>query len=105
MEVDLVSETGKGSRNWTPAEIDELLKTGKVTGYEGQHMKSATAFPDFAGDPNNIQFLKGRTKYGLDWVNEHFDAHDGSWTNPTNWYYDPETGLKIDFGDGPPYKP
>lgn len=35
-------------------------KNGKVKGYEGQHMKSAKAYPDYAGDSDNIQFLKGR---------------------------------------------
>ena len=39
-----------------PAEKLELLQTGKVKGYEGQHMKSANEYPDFAGEPDNIQF-------------------------------------------------
>lgn len=51
------------------------MTTGKVKGYEGQHMKSAEAYPDKAGDPNNIQFLKGRN---MD-VNEHLDAHGGNY--------------------------
>ena len=92
-EVELVKGTGKGTRNWTQTEIDELLINGKVSGYEGQHMKSATAYPDYAGNPDNIQFLKGRGDYGNDWVNEHLDAHKGSWRNPTNWHYDPEGNI------------
>lgn len=82
-------------REWTEVEKQELLTTGKVKGYEGQHMKSAEAYPDQAGDPNNIQFLKGRN---MD-VNEHLDAHGGNYNNPTNGYYDPQTGKFIEFDD------
>jgi len=94
-EKELVETTGKGTREWTEAETQELLTTGKVKGYEGQHMKSAEAYPDQAGDPNNIQFLKGRN---MD-VNEHLDAHGGNYKNPTNGYYDPQTGKFIEFDD------
>ena len=104
-EVELVKETGKGTRNWTQAEMDELLANGKVSGYEGQHMKSATAYPDYAGDPDNIQFLKGRGNYGDNWVNEHLDAHGGNWSNPTNWHYDPEGSVFTEFGEHPPFIP
>ncbi|WP_121616337.1 T7SS effector LXG polymorphic toxin [Virgibacillus halodenitrificans] len=99
-ERELVEKTGRGSRDWTPDELDQLLTTGKVRGYEGQHMKSANEYPDFAGDPDNIQFLKGRT---MD-KNEHLDAHEGNYKNPTNGYYHPNTGVKIDFGDKAPWK-
>ncbi|WP_237179233.1 hypothetical protein [Paenibacillus sp. MMS18-CY102] len=98
-EKELVETTGKGSRDWTPEEKQELLQTGKVKGYEGQHMKSASEYPDFAGDPDNIQFLKGRN---MD-VNEHLDAHGGNYHNPTNGYYDPRTGKMIEFGDETPW--
>jgi hypothetical protein len=63
-------------------------------------MKSATEYPDFAGDPDNIQFLKGRN---MD-VNEHINAHGGNYHNPTNGYYDPKTGKKVDFGDSVPWE-
>lgn len=76
------------------------MSNGKVKGYEGQHMKSAEAYPDFAGDPDNIQFLKGRNMS----VNEHLDAHGGSYRNPTNGYYDPNSGNFIEFGDSVPWK-
>ena len=98
-EKELVQRTGVGSRDWTPDEIQELINTGKVKGYEGQHMKSAKQYPEYAGNPNNIQFLKGRN---MD-VNEHLDAHMGNYQNPTNWYYDPNTGVYIDFGDNVPW--
>jgi hypothetical protein len=99
-EKELVQKTGKGTRGWTPEEIQELLKTGKVKGYEGQHMKSANEYLDFTGDPDNIQFLKGRN---MD-VNEHLDAHGGNYHNPTNGYYDPKRGSMTEFGDNVPWK-
>ena len=99
-EKELVTKTGRGTRDWMSEEIQELMSTGKVKGYEGQHMKSAEAYPDFAGDPNNIQFLKGRKME----VNEHLDAHGGSYRNPTNGYYDPNSGNFIEFGDFVPWE-
>jgi hypothetical protein len=79
-EVELVAATGKGTRNWTDLEIEELLTTGKVKGYEGHHMKSVKGYPDLAGDPLNIQFLTRK---------EHFAAHNGNWSNITHGRYVP----------------
>ena len=56
-------------------------------------MKSAAEYPEYQGDPDNIQFLTR---------NEHLAAHKGSWQNPTNWYYNPETKEFIDFGENKP---
>ena len=53
-------------------------------------MKSAEMYPEYQGDPGNIQFLTRA---------EHLEAHDGSWQNPTNWYYNPVTKEKFDFGE------
>lgn len=55
-------------------------------------MKSAEKYPEYQGEPGNIQFLTRA---------EHLEAHDGSWQNPTNWYFNPVTKEKLDFGDGP----
>lgn len=55
-------------------------------------MKSAEMYPEYQGDPGNIQFLTRA---------EHLEAHDGNWQNPTNWYFNPVTKEKNDFGDGP----
>lgn len=95
-EVELVKE-GRGTREWTPEQQKDILEKGRAyddsgKAFEGQHMKSAAEYPEFQGDPGNIQFLT-RT--------EHLEAHDGNWKNPTNWYYNPVTKEKIDFGDGP----
>ena len=79
-EVALVESTGKGTRNWTTNEIDELLNTGKVKGYVGHHMKSVKGYPELAGDPLNIQFLTRK---------EHLLAHGGNWRNITHGRYIP----------------
>ena len=96
-ERELVKE-GKGTRDWTEEQQKDILDPEKGKAYddkgrafEGQHMRSVAEYPEYQGDPNNIQFL---TK------DEHLEAHKGSWQNPTNWYYDPITKEFIDFGDG-----
>lgn len=97
-EFNLVSE-GKGTRDWTEKQQMDILDPNKGKAYddegrafEGQHMKSAEMYPEYQGDPNNIQFLTR---------SEHLEAHNGSWQNPTNWYFNPVTKEKINFGDGP----
>ena len=86
---------GKGIRDWTPEQQKDILERGKAyddkgRAFEGQHMKSVEKYPEYQSDPDNIQFL---TK------EEHLEAHQGSWKNPTNWYYDPVTKEITDFGD------
>ena len=93
-EQELVQE-GKGTREWTPKQQKDILEKGKAYdddgfAFQGQHMKSAEIYPEYQGHPGNIQFLT-RT--------EHLEAHNGNWRNPTNWYYDPLTKEKFDFGD------
>ena len=85
-EQKLVQE-GKGTREWTPEQQRQILEIGKALdddgeAFEGHHMKNVKNHPDYAGDPENIQFL---TKV------EHKEAHKGSFNNSTNWYYNPET--------------
>ena len=53
-------------------------------------MKSVESYPEYQGNPDNIQFLTR---------SEHLAAHDGSWLNPTNWYYDPITKEKTVFAE------
>lgn len=95
-ELELVQE-GKGTREWTPEQQKDILEKGRAydengKAFEGQHMKSAEMYPEYQGEPGNIQFLTRA---------EHLEAHDGNWQNPTNWYYNPVTKEKFDFGDGP----
>ncbi len=87
---------GKGTRDWTPEQQQSILDLGKAydedgKAFIGHHMKSAEAYPEYQGDPENIQFLS---------YQEHLKAHDGNWRTPSNWYYDPVTGIKHEFGDG-----
>ena len=95
-EQELVQE-GKGTREWTPEQQKDILEKGRaydVNGkaFEGQHMKSAEKYPEYQGESENIQFLTR---------SEHLEAHDGNWQNPTNWYFDPISKKKTEFGDGP----
>lgn len=95
-EQELVQE-GKGTRGWTPQQQQDILEKGKAyddngKAFEGQHMKSAEMYPEYQGEPGNIQFLTRA---------EHLEAHDGNWQNPTNWYFNPVTKEKFDFGNGP----
>ncbi|WP_282144853.1 hypothetical protein [Thomasclavelia cocleata] len=95
-EQELVQE-GKGTREWTPKQQQDILEKGKAydddgVAFQGQHMKSAEMYPEYQGDPGNIQFLTRA---------EHLEAHNGNWRNPTNWYFNPVTKEKLDFGDGP----
>lgn len=96
-EKRLVLE-GKGTRDWTGEQQRSIAEKGKAYddrgfAFEGQHMKSVEAYPEYQGDRRNIQFL---TKQ------EHLAAHCGNWQNHTNGYYDPVLKTVSDFGDGPP---
>ncbi len=93
----LLVQAGKGTRDWTKEQQSDILDPDKGKAYdkqgrafEGQHMKSASEYPDYQGNPDNIQFL---TK------DEHLKAHKGSWQNPTNWFYDPVTKEFYQFGE------
>ena len=98
-EQQLVAE-GKGTRDWSQDQQKDILDPDKGKAYdengrafEGQHMKSAAEYPEYQGDPDNIQFLTRE---------EHLEAHKGSWQNPTNWYYNPKTKEFVDFGENKP---
>ena len=89
-EAGLVRQ-GRGTRDWTVDQQAELLKYGSVSGFEGQHMKNVADYPEFAGDPNNIQFLTSQ---------EHLHgAPDGSWQTSSNGWLDVRTGQMIPFGE------
>lgn len=96
-EQKLVEE-GKGTRDWTEQQQKDILEYGKAKdedgkAFEGQHMKSVEQYPEYQGDPDNIQLLSRK---------EHLEAHGGNWQNYTNGYYDPVSKEMYDFGDGPP---
>ena len=94
-ERQLVLE-GKGTRDWTPEQQQDILDKDKGKAYDddgrafqGHHMKSAEKHPECQGEPGNIQFLSR---------SEHLTAHGGSWSNLTNGYFNPTTGETIGFG-------
>lgn len=53
-EKELVGK-GKGTVDWSAEQQKELMETGRVKGYEGQHMKSVNEYPEYAGSADNIQ--------------------------------------------------
>lgn len=81
-EQELVKE-GKGTRDWTKEQQQDILDPDKGKAYddqgrafEGQHMKSAAEYPEYQGDPNNIQFLTRE---------EHLEAHNDHSEDPEEW--------------------
>lgn len=95
-ERALVSK-GRGTRNWSVAEQKELLRTGRVKGYQGHHMKSVSKHPNYAADPKNIQFLDARKGN-----NEHLKAHKGDYRNESDGRYSVRTGSIRPMGEGKP---
>ncbi len=75
---------GMGTRDWTPEQQESILAGRVPEGYERHHMKCVSQYPEFADNPDNIQFLTEE---------EHIKgAHEGAYHNATNGYYNPETG-------------
>ena len=70
-----VSMGGKGTREYTPEQIQELLETSKVRGMDGQHINSASSYPELQGNPDNIKMLTR---------DEHFAEHGYDWRNQTS---------------------
>lgn len=95
-ERELVRK-GRGTRPWSLAEQKELLRTGRVKGYHGHHMKSVSRYPEYADQPKNIQFLDNRSNN-----NEHLKAHRGDFRNESNGRYNVRTGQIHPMKDGTP---
>lgn len=75
---------GFGTRDWSQAEQRELIAKGQAKGYHGHHMKSVKAFPEYAGNPDNIQFLNHF---------EHYEkVHNKNTRTAINGYYNYKTG-------------
>jgi hypothetical protein len=78
-EKNLIKTTGAGTRDWTEAEAKQLLKNGKVKGYQGHHITSVKkAILDgqhsLISNPANIEFVTRA---------EHLSAHGGNFKNLT----------------------
>jgi RHS repeat-associated protein len=81
-ERAFVRRYGYGTRDWTDAQMRELLSTGRVRGYQGHHINSVKGHSELAGNPDNVRFVTRQ---------ENLRLHDGDWRNPT-------TGPLIDRG-------
>lgn len=95
-ERELVRK-GRGARQWTVKEQKELLRTGRVKGYQGHHMKSVAMHPEYAAEPRNIQFLSSRKEN-----NEHLKAHRGDYHNESDGRYNVRTEKTRAMKDGRP---
>jgi RHS repeat-associated protein len=83
-EQGLVRATGNGTVNWTSAQRQELLQTGRVRGYTGHHINNAATAPAWEGDPRNIRFLSnGRANLPNDHLYSN-QGHRGNWQNSTS---------------------
>ncbi|MGH9719990.1 MAG: hypothetical protein ACRD8O_07240 [Bryobacteraceae bacterium] len=76
-ERELVMRTGQGTREWTEAQMQQLVSRGKVAGFEGHHINSVKGNNlAMARDPSNISFVEGRAG--------NLEAHGGSFQNQTS---------------------
>jgi RHS repeat-associated protein len=76
-EVELIRRTGQGSREWTEAQVGEMMTRGKVRGFEGHHINSVKGSDlKMAADPNNIKFVEGRAG--------NLAEHGGNFQNKTS---------------------
>jgi hypothetical protein len=77
-EVDLVRRTGAGTieGGWTPTEIQFIQQTGRLPdGIVGHHINNVAQFPEWAGDPRNIRFVRGQAG--------NLAEHGGNFQNST----------------------
>lgn len=86
-------QQGKGTCDWAPQQQQDIVTRGKAydmdgKAYEGHHMKSVQAYPEYQGKSGNIQFLSRE---------EHLAAHNGNYQNPTNGHYNTSTGRTKSF--------
>jgi RHS repeat-associated protein len=72
LERELVLQTGQGTVDWTPSQMQELLSTGKISGFSGHHINNVAQNPDWAGDPRNIVFLSNQPNGG-----DHMNSPQG----------------------------
>ena len=74
-EAKLVRKTGRGTRDWTPRQLDLLKRGRRVPRYVGHHIRDVSSHSKkWTGDPRNIKLVARR---------EHPREHRGSFRNPT----------------------
>uniref|UniRef100_A0AAZ3SB64 Teneurin-4 n=1 Tax=Oncorhynchus tshawytscha TaxID=74940 RepID=A0AAZ3SB64_ONCTS len=57
-ERQRLREGEEGSRSWTEGEKQQLLGSGKVSGYDGYFVVSVDQFPQLSDSVNNIHFMR-----------------------------------------------
>lgn len=70
-------QNGTSKYNWSPSQIQEILKKGKLSGYEGHHIMPVnevlgTANEYLISDPNNIVFLSVKSHTYVHAVGDSF---------------------------------
>ena len=73
LEVEL---GGKGTNNWTKAQKKELLNTGRVKGYEGNHQQGVKSHSEEQANPDNIKFYSHEDHLKV--------VHRGNYKNESN---------------------
>ena len=84
---------GEGTRDWSVAQQAEMLEYGKVTGFEGSHMMNVHDYPEYEGNPDNIQLIPSVAHF------EGVHEHNPRGVNP-NGRFDENTGEVIPAEDG-----
>ncbi|XP_075213771.1 teneurin-a transmembrane protein [Lycorma delicatula] len=46
------------SRDWAQLEVEDILKVGSASGYDGEYVRDVERYPELAEDPFNIRFVK-----------------------------------------------
>lgn len=93
-EQELI-KSGRGTRSWTPEQIEEIMSISEKTGmasingsaahdvnnesFYGHHMLNVADHPEYAADWRNIQ--------PLDYNEHRIGAHGGNTSNPTHGFY------------------
>jgi GHH signature containing HNH/Endo VII superfamily nuclease toxin len=75
--VELVQKTGAGTVDWTPSEIAYIQENGRLPPQTvvGHHINNVDTHPNWAGDPRNINFVRGQPANLLE--------HGSNFQNPT----------------------
>ena len=77
LEAQLVKITGEGTLDWSPQEIEYIRQNGELPDrIIGHHINSAAQFPEWAGDPRNIMFVRGQAA--------NLGEHGGNFQNSTS---------------------
>jgi hypothetical protein len=50
-----------GSVDWSATEMDEIVKVGYASSYDGEYVHDVRRYPELAEDPFNIRFVKKQT--------------------------------------------